>query len=77
MFGRVVYYHPCYSTLYSEEIFQNAISDPNIAIKVNGIYVNNIRFADDTTLIADSLNGIQNLLDRVNQFGKEAGLVLR
>jgi len=36
-------------------------------IKVNGIPINNIRYADDTVILADSANDLQTLLDRINE----------
>ena len=34
-------------------------------IKINGININNIRYADDTVLIADSVKELQHLVDKV------------
>jgi len=40
--------------LYSENIFERALQDTSDGIKVNGHLVNNLRYADDTAIIADS-----------------------
>ena len=40
--------------MYSEKIFQNVLEDKQEGIKVNGRFVNNIRYADDTVIIANS-----------------------
>jgi len=42
-------------SLYSENIFQEALQERNMGVKVNGVLVNNIRYADDTVLIADKV----------------------
>jgi hypothetical protein len=67
---------PLLFNIYSEEIFQKATEDIEKGVKVNGFYVNNIRFADDTVLIADNMADLQDLLNRVNYFGKQAGLTI-
>jgi len=35
---------------------------------IGGVNINNLRYADDTTLIADSETKLQNLLNRLNTF---------
>ena len=42
--------------IYSERIYQEPLATVNEGIKVN--VINNIRYADDTTLLADSLEGL-------------------
>lgn len=51
--------------LYS--IFQEALVDETAGIKVNEVWVNNIRYADDAVLIADNINDLQNLLNVVEK----------
>lgn len=46
--------------IYSEEIIHEAFDDLTAGIKVNGRSINNIRFADDTVLIAECLEHLQN-----------------
>jgi hypothetical protein len=65
---------PLLFNIYSEEIFKDATNSINKGIKVNGVFINNIRYADDTTLIADSLEDLQYLIDRVNAESKKFGL---
>lgn len=50
-------------SLYSELIMRN-ISDFE-GIKVGGVNLNNLRYADDTTLLADSQQKLQDMLNRV------------
>lgn len=65
---------PLLFNIYSEHIFEEAIGTANKGIKINGVFINNIRFADDTTLIADNLDDLQHLVDKVNLHSKEFGL---
>ena len=45
-------------------------------VKTNGENINNIRYADDTVLIADSEENIQRLLDVTIEKSEEMGLTL-
>jgi len=53
---------PILFNLYSEAIFQDALEDVEMAVKVNGMWINKIRYADDTTLIADNIHDLQQLV---------------
>ena len=67
---------PLLFNLYSEKIFRKALEDTKDGIKVNGELINNIRYADDTVLLADSLEGLQELVNRVTHASKQYGLEL-
>ena len=43
-------------------------------IKIAGRYINNLRYADDTTLVAESEEELKNLLMKVKEEGEKAGL---
>ena len=43
-------------------------------IKVGGENVNNIRYADDTALVADSFEKLQNMVNSLDRLSKEKGL---
>ena len=46
---------PCLFNLYAEYIMQNAgLNEAQVGIKIAGRNVNNLRYADDTTLMAES-----------------------
>ena len=46
---------PCLFNLYSEYIMQNAgLDEAQAGIKIAGININNLRYADDTTIMAES-----------------------
>ena len=52
---------PDFFNIYSEMILRNLENYPGV--KINGENINNIRYADDTVLIADSEEDLQRLLD--------------
>ena len=56
---KAVYCHPAY--LYSEYIMQNAWLD-EAGIKIAGRNINNLRYADDTSLMAESKEELNSLL---------------
>ena len=60
--------------LYSEIILRNIEDSPGL--KVNGETINNIRYADDTVLLADSLENLQSLLNIVVTESERKGLSL-
>ena len=60
--------------IYSEMILRNLENYPGV--KINGENINNIRYADDTVLIADSEENLQNLLDITIEKSEEMGLTL-
>ena len=53
--------------LYAENIMGNAgLDEAQAGIKIAKGNINNLRYADDTTLIAESKEELKNLLMRVN-----------
>ena len=65
---------PLLFNLYSETIFDRALSDTEDGIKINGQTVNNLRYADDTVILADNQEALQRLIDRINTEGERLGL---
>ncbi|CAH2241180.1 jg3246 [Pararge aegeria aegeria] len=65
---------PTLFNLYSETIIAEAIEGLDCGVKINGRNINNIRYADDTVLIASSLEDIQRIVTRVNMCSENAGL---
>ena len=54
---------PCLFNLYAEYIMQNAgLSEAQAGIKIAGRNVNNLKYADDTTLMAESEEELKSLL---------------
>ena len=63
--------------LYAEYIMQNAgLEESQAGIKIAGRNVNNLRYADDTTLMAESEEELKNLLMKVKGESEKAGLKL-
>ena len=67
---------PCLFNLYAEYIMQNARLDKEQAgIKIAGRNINNLRYADDTTLMAEN-EELMSLLVKVKEESEKVGLKL-
>ena len=54
---------PCLFNLFAENIMQNAgLDEAQAGIKISGRNINNLRYADDTTLMAESEEELKSLL---------------
>ena len=59
---------PCWFNLYSEHIMKNVrVDELQARIKIDGRNINNLRYADDTTLMAESEEELKSLLMRVKE----------
>ena len=68
---------PCLFNLYGEYIMRDAKLDESQAgIKIVGRNINNLRYADDTTLMAESEEELKSLLMKVKEESEKAGLKL-
>ena len=68
---------PCLFNLYAEYIMRNAgLDEAQAGIKIAGRNVNNLRYADDTTLMAENEEELERLLMRVKEENEKAGLKL-
>ena len=68
---------PCLFNLYAEYIIGNArLDDSQNGIKIAGRNINNLRYADDTTLMAESEEELKSLLMKVKEEGEKVGLKL-
>ena len=68
---------PCLFNLYAEYIMQNArLDEAQTGIKIAGININNIRYADDTTLMAENKEELKSFLMKVKEENEKAGLKL-
>lgn len=65
---------PLLFNLYSEQIFIEALEECDKGIKINGVPISNLRYADDTVLLADNVEDLQTMLNRVTTIGNQAGL---
>ena len=68
---------PCLFNLSAEYITRNAgLEEVQAGIKVAGRNINNLRYADDTTLMAESEEKLKNLLMKVKEENEKVGLKL-
>ena len=68
---------PCLFYLYAEYIMRNAgLDEAQVGIKIAGRNINNIRYADDTTLMAESEEELKSLLMKVKEESEKVGLKL-
>lgn len=56
---------PLLFNVYSEKLFQEALGESKDGISINGVLINNLRYADDTVLLADTSEGLQRLIEKV------------
>ena len=67
----------CLFNLYAEYIMRNAgLDEAQSGIKIAGRNINNLRYADDTTLMAESKEELKSLLMKVKEESEKAGLNL-
>ena len=68
---------PCLFNFYAEYIMRNAgLEEAQAGIKIAGKNINNLRYADDTTLIAESEEELKSLLMKVKEESEKVGLKL-
>ena len=68
---------PCLFNLYAEYIVRNAgLGEVQAGIKIAGRSINNLRYADDTTLMAESEEELKSLLMKVKKESEKVGLKL-
>ena len=68
---------PCLLNLHTEYIMQNAgLDESQAGIKIAGRNINIFRYANDTTLMAQSEEELKNLLISVKKEGEKVGLKL-
>ena len=68
---------PSLFNLYAEYIMRNAgLEETQAGIKIAGRNINNLRYADDTTLMAESEEELKSLLMKVKEESEKVGLKL-
>ena len=68
---------PCLFNLYAEYIMRNTrLDEAKGGIKIAGRNINNLRYADDTTLMAESEEKLKSLLMKVKEDSEKVGLIL-
>ena len=69
---------PCLFNLYAEYIIWNAgLDESQAGIKIARRNINNLRYANDTTLMTESEEELKSLLMRVKEESEKAGLKLK
>ena len=65
---------PCLFNFYAEYIMRNAgLDEAQAGIKIAGRNINNLRYADDTTLMAESEEELKSLLMKVKEESGKVG----
>ena len=68
---------PCLFNLYAEYIMRNAgLEEAQAGIRITGRNLNNLIYADDTSLMAESVEELKSLLMKVNEESEKVGLKL-
>ena len=67
---------PCLFILYAEYIILNAALEPQAGIKIARKNINDLVYADDTTLMAESEEELKSLLMKVKEESEKVGLKL-
>ena len=68
---------PCLFNFYAEYIMRNAgLEEAQVGIKIARRNINNLRYADDTTLMAEGEEELKSLLMKVKEDSEKVGLKL-
>ena len=68
---------PCLFNLYAEYIMRNVgLAETQARIKIARRYINNLRYADDTTIMAESEEELKSLFMKVKEESEKVGLKL-
>ena len=75
---KAVYYHPAYLTSMQSTSWDvlTGLEEAQAGIKIAGRNINNLRYADDTTLMAESEEELKSLLMKVKKESEKVGLKL-
>ena len=66
---------PCLFNIYAEYIMRNTgLDEAQAGIKIAGRNINNLRYADDTILVAESKEELKSLLMKVKEESEKDGL---
>lgn len=67
---------PLLFNLYSATVFNEALENTRAGIKINGNIIKNIRYADDTVIMASSISELQSLMDLIVKHSEDFGLYM-
>ena len=65
---------PCLFNFYAEHIIRNGLDDARAGLKIARRNINNLRYADDITLMAESEEELKSLLMKVKEDSEKVGL---
>ncbi|KAK7801417.1 hypothetical protein U0070_027259 [Myodes glareolus] len=65
---------PLLFDIFLELIIASALEDEEIGVQIGGVRINNLCFADDTALLAESPNKLQAIVNRVVEVSENLGL---
>ena len=75
-YSKAVYCHPAYLTYLQSTSWSAGLDEAQAGIKIARRNINNLRYADDTTLMAESEEELKSLLMKVKEENEKAGLKL-
>ena len=75
-YNKAVYCHLAYLTYMQSISCKSLLDQAQAGIKVAGRNINNLRYADDTSLMAESKEELKSLLMKMKENSKKAGLKL-
>ena len=72
---KAVYCHPAYLTYMQGNMRNARLDEAQAGVTIAGWNINNLRYAGDTTLMAESKEELKSLLKRVKEESEKAGLI--
>ena len=76
MYAKAVYCHPAYLTYMQSTSCETRVEEAKAGIKTARRNINNLRYANDTTLMAESKEELKSLLMKVKEESEKLGLKL-
>ena len=73
---KAIYCHPAYLASVRLHHWNAGLDESQAGIKIAGRNINNLRYADDTTLMSESEEELKSLLMKVKEESEKAGLKL-
>ena len=73
---KAVYCHPAYLTSMQSTSWETLLKETQAEIKIAGRNINNLRYADDTNLMAESEEELKSLLMKMKEESEKVGLKL-
>ena len=68
---------PCLFNFYAKYIMWNAsLDEAQAGIKISARNINNLKYADDTTFMAESQEEVKSLLMKLKEESEKAGLIV-